>query len=54
MTKTPRTVDPDLLAYDAMKDMESNQKGAITSLAVVKENKLLGLIRLHDIIQSGL
>lgn len=54
MTKTPRSVDPDLLAYDAMKDMESNQKGAITSLAVVKEGVLVGLIRLHDIIQSGL
>lgn len=54
MIKTPRSVDPELLAYDAMKDMESNQKGAITSLAVVKEGVLVGLIRLHDIIQSGL
>jgi arabinose-5-phosphate isomerase len=54
MTKTPRTIAPDALAYDAMKEMESNQKGAITSLAVVDNGILVGLIRLHDIIQTGL
>lgn len=54
MTKTPRTIAPTALAYDAMQQMESNQKGAITSLAVVEEGTLVGLIRLHDIIQSGL
>ena len=54
MTKTPRTINANALAYDAMKEMESNQKGAITSLAVVEDGILVGLIRLHDIIQSGL
>ncbi|MCE5293403.1 MAG: KpsF/GutQ family sugar-phosphate isomerase [Chlamydiales bacterium] len=54
MTKTPRTIAPNAMAYDAMQQMESNQKGAITSLAVVEGTKLVGLIRLHDIIQSGL
>lgn len=54
MTKTPRTIAPTALAYDAMKEMEANQKGAITSLAVVEGDVLVGIIRLHDIIQSGL
>lgn len=54
MTKTPRTIAPSALAYDAMKEMEKNQKGAITSLAVVEAGKVIGLIRLHDIVQSGL
>lgn len=54
MTKTPRVTSPETLAYDAMKEMESNQKGPITSLCVVSEGKLVGLVRLHDILQSGL
>jgi arabinose-5-phosphate isomerase len=54
MTKTPRTIGSEALAYDAMQEMEANQKGAITSLAVMDAEKLVGLIRLHDIIQSGL
>lgn len=54
MTRTPRVISPTLLAYDAMREMESNQKGAITALAVVDNEALVGLIRLHDIIQSGL
>ncbi len=54
MTKSPRTIAPQALAYDAMKEMERNQKGAITSLIVVDGGKAIGLIRLHDIVQSGL
>lgn len=54
MTKTPRSIAPHALAYDAMKEMEANQKGAITSLVVVDAGVAVGLIRLHDIIQSGL
>ena len=54
MTKNPRTIAPKALAFDAMKEMEANQKGAITSLAVVEKEKLIGIIRLHDIVQSGL
>lgn len=54
MTKAPRTVEPDMLAYEAMKCMEQNQKGAITVLPVVEDGVVAGLIRLHDIVQSGL
>ncbi len=54
MTKGARTIDSEMLAYEAMKCMEQNQKGAITCMPVVSADKVVGLIRLHDIVQSGL
>jgi len=53
MTKTPRTTNSDRLAFDAMQEMESNQKTPITVLPVVDKERLIGLIKMHDIIQSG-
>lgn len=54
MTRSPRTVSSELLAYDAMRQMELDQKGAITVIPVVEDELLVGLIRLHDIVQTGL
>lgn len=55
MTKTPKSIENDRLAVDALKLMEKDQKKAITVLPVLdKENKVVGLIRLHDILQSGI
>lgn len=55
MTKSPRFIDPHKLAWEAMKQMEFDQKNAITCMPVLDETrKVLGLIRLHDIVQSGL
>lgn len=55
MTKTPRTIQADKLAWDAMKLMEADPKHAIQCLAVIDENKQLqGLIKLHDLVQAGL
>lgn len=55
MTPTARSVSPGKLAWEAMQLMESDQKHPITCLAVLEENrKVLGLIKMHDIIQSGL
>lgn len=55
MTISPRVIGPDVLAWDAMKHMESNQNQAITSMPVIDQDKrLLGLIKMHDILQSGL
>jgi arabinose-5-phosphate isomerase len=55
MTKTPRHINPEVLAWDAMRLMEADQRNAITCLPVIDENrKVHGLIKLHDIIQSGL
>ena len=54
MTHSPVFVTPDILAYDALKLME-NRPSQISILPVVdEENFCLGLIRLHDIVRSGL
>jgi len=54
MTRTPRSVAPGLLAYEAIKVMESDQKRAITVLPVVESDRVVGLIKMHDLVQSGL
>ena len=54
MTHSPVVVTPDILAYDALKLME-NRPSQISILPVVDaECCCLGLIRLHDIVRSGL
>jgi len=55
MVRSPRTIAPEKLAWDAMKAMESDQKHPITVLPVItKERTLVGLIKMHDIVQSGI
>ncbi len=55
MVPCARTIDPEALATLALHEMEKNQKSPITVLPVVdKEKKLLGLIKMHDILQSGI
>lgn len=55
MTRNPKSIQAQNLAIEAMYMMEKNQKKAITVLPVIQEDKtLVGLIRLHDILQSGL
>lgn len=55
MTAQPRAVDPGLLAMEAVKVMESNPKHPVTVLPVLSEGKkLVGLIKMHDILQSGM
>ena len=54
MTRKPTVAAPELLAYDALQLME-NRRSQISVLPVVdSENICLGLIRLHDIVRSGL
>ena len=54
MTSTPSVVEPDVLAYDALRRME-DRPSQIAVLPVVDEsNRCLGLLRLHDIVQAGL
>lgn len=54
MTPDPVKVPLDLLAYDALKMME-NRPSQITLLPIVDSRcGYLGVIRLHDIIQTGL
>ncbi len=54
MTRNPRMIAPDRLAVEAMEIMEADQKNAITVLPVVEEDHVVGLIKLHDIVQSGI
>jgi arabinose-5-phosphate isomerase len=54
MTKNPTVAAPEMLAYDALQLME-NRPRQISVLPVTDEQGIcLGLLRLHDIVRSGL
>jgi arabinose-5-phosphate isomerase len=54
MTSKPTVATPDFLAYDALQLME-NRPSQISVLPVVDSKGIcVGLIRLHDIVRSGL
>lgn len=54
MTRTPRSISPKRLAWEAIQMMEEDQKSPITVLAVLNEEaKVEGIIRMHDLIQAG-
>ncbi len=54
MTRQPTTAKPEMLAFDALQLME-NRTSQISVLPVVDESgHCLGLLRLHDIVRSGL
>ena len=53
MTKNPITANSEMLAYDALQLME-NRASQISVLPVVENDKCIGLLRLHDVVRSGL
>ena len=54
MTKNPITASPEMLAYAALRLME-NRPSQISVLPVVDDQGIcVGLLRLHDIVKSGL
>lgn len=54
MTKDPIVVQPNMYAYDALKLMEA-RKSQIKELPVVDtQQKAVGIISLHDLVQAGL
>ena len=54
MTKNPVVADAELLAYDALRLME-DRPSQISVLPVVDGGRVcVGIIRLHDIVRSGL
>lgn len=54
MTVNPKRIHPDVLLVEALETMEADQKHPIMVLPVVDEKEQIkGLIKLHDIIQSG-
>jgi arabinose-5-phosphate isomerase len=52
-TTNPVAIAPDILAYHALELME-NRPSQISILPVVEGQHCIGLIRLHDIVRSGL
>ena len=55
MTKNPITISESALAYKGLNIMENEKETPISVLPVLKKDKkLVGLLRMHEIIQSGL
>lgn len=55
MTVNPVTISPSGLAIKALELMERNSRKSITVLPVVDDNqRMLGLLRLHDLVKAGL
>lgn len=55
MIRSPRMVHPETLVQEALKKMESDQKQPITVLPVLDaENQIVGILKMHDILQSGI
>jgi arabinose-5-phosphate isomerase len=53
LTKNPTVAAPEMLAFEALQLME-NRPRQISVLPVVENGKACGLLRLHDIVRSGL
>jgi arabinose-5-phosphate isomerase len=51
MTKNPKTIDPGVLAVNALKEM---QKNGISQLLVKKDDAYLGVVHLHNLINEGI
>ena len=54
MSVNPKSIDPDALGVEAMHIMTRTPGQYLTSLVVMKDKKVLGLIRLQDCLQAGL
>ena len=51
MSKNPKTITSDSMAIEARKLMESSE---ISQLIVLKNNKYVGVIHIHDLIREGI
>jgi arabinose-5-phosphate isomerase len=55
MTRHPKTIDPEMLAADALEKMELNLPGPLLMYFIVDAaGKPAGLLHLHDILRAGL
>ncbi|MFZ0565074.1 MAG: KpsF/GutQ family sugar-phosphate isomerase [Chlamydiales bacterium] len=54
MTSTPKAIEADTPAWEAMKLMESDQKHPVMVLPVLDKDEVIGIIKLHDLIQANL
>jgi arabinose-5-phosphate isomerase len=54
MTSAPVSVSSGTPAIEALTLMERNAKKAITVLPVIDAEKVVGMLRMHDLVQAGL
>ena len=54
MNRRPKTVERESLAFEAMRQMEADPARPVTVLPVIYNEKIAGLLRMHDILQAGL
>lgn len=54
MTPAPKSIEASALAWHAMKVMESDQNAPVMVLPVVEKGEVIGILKLHDLIQAGL
>ncbi len=51
MTKTPKVINPDALAAEAVRIIEQNQ---VSVLIAVENNKPVGIIHIHELLKAGI
>ncbi len=54
MTKSPVVVYEDMLAVDALRTMENREKQLSVLPVLSRDNKVVGLLRTHDVLQRGI
>ncbi|HEY8190337.1 MAG TPA: KpsF/GutQ family sugar-phosphate isomerase [Micavibrio sp.] len=54
MTRTPKTIGPDALAAEALELMTRTPGRYLTSLVVMENDRIAGLIRVQDCLQAGI
>jgi arabinose-5-phosphate isomerase len=54
MTALPKSISPEKLAIEAVQQMEEDPARLITVLPVLEQGRVVGLIRMHDILQKEL
>jgi arabinose-5-phosphate isomerase len=54
MTPTVLTIEQDKLAWDALKIMQRDPKQFVMVLPVLDKSKVVGILRMHDIVQAGI
>jgi len=53
MHPSPRTIAPDALVVAALRHMEDDPPGPVTSLVVIENDKPVGVVHLHDCLKLG-
>lgn len=53
MTRTPLTVQKGQLASSALKQMQSDPKKLVAVVPVLEDTTVVGILRMHDLVQAG-